>query len=461
MAATKRPVHDKPWTALRLERGDGDHTPCILHESEVRCKVCRVMKTPSKNGRWASEVALRRYDAVRYLEEAVRSGLSLKMALLAASERTWGGRIYKVPTLERWYYQYRHNGFEQLHNQPRSDRGQQRKLSPEAVDALLAMRRAKPDLYVVTLLRQLERQGTIAPGSVSLTTIYRTLRANGLDKASMKAAGPTGPTKAFEVSWANQLWMTDGMWGPTTPLESGGKPIRTHLLALIDDCSRLCPHAQYYPGERTECFMDLFKHALLARGIPEKLYTDNGSLFRSDHLQTVCANFGIRLIHAKPYAAWSKGKIERFFRTVQSDFEQSLVFDPVKDLADLNLRFWQWLESVYHQRVHRALNGQSPQERFQARCEGLRSIPVNMDVDGLFLKRTTRRVRRDATIALDGRMFEVPVSLRGRKVQLHYDPFTYERMELYVEQKQVGKATPLDKEVNSRTYKRGHYERDK
>jgi len=38
----------------------------------------------------------------------------------------------------------------------------------------------------------------------------------------------------------------------------------------------------------------------------------------------VCANFGIRLIHAKPYAAWSKGKIERFFLTVQSDFEQRL-----------------------------------------------------------------------------------------------------------------------------------------
>jgi len=36
-------------------------------------------------------------------------------------------------------------------------------------------------------------------------------------------------------------------------------------------------------------------------------------LFVSQHLQTVCANFGIRLIHAKPYVAWSKGKIERFY----------------------------------------------------------------------------------------------------------------------------------------------------
>ena len=207
--------------------------------------------------------------------------------------------------------------------------------------------------------------------------------------------------------------------------------------------------------------MDLFKHALRSRGIPEKLYTDNGALFRSEHLRSVCANFGIRLIHAKPYHAWSKGKIERFFRTVQSDFEQSLVFEPVKDLAELNMRFWQWLERDYHQRIHRALDGKSPHERFLARSEGLRSIPVGIDVDGLFLKRTTRRVRRDATISLDGRMFEVPVSLRGRKVEVRFDPFTYERMELYVEEKKVGDATPLDKEVNSRTYRLENYERDK
>lgn len=419
------------------------------------------MKTPSKNGRWASATALTRYDAVRYLEEAVRSGLSLRRALRAASERSWGGRIYKVPTLERWYYQYRHKGFEALHNQQREDKGRGRALSPEATETLLAMRRAQPDLYATTLLRQLERQGTIEPDSVSLTTIYRVLRAEGLDRGSIKSAGVQGPTKAFEVSWANQLWMTDGMWGPSVAIEAGGKPIRTHLLALIDDCSRLCPHGQYYPAEKIECFLDLFKHALLSRGIPEQLYTDNGSLFTSEHLRTVCANFGIRLTHAKPYAAWSKGKIERFFLTVQSDFEQSLVFDPVRDLAELNERFWKWLESEYHQRVHRALDGQSPQQRFQERSEGLRTVPAGMDVDGLFLKRTTRRVRRDATISLNGKMFEVPVSLRGRIVEVHFDPFRYERLEVHLDDKKVGDGTLLDKELNSRNFKLENYERHK
>ena len=402
-----------------------------------------------------------RYDAVRFIEEAVRSGLPLKRALLAASERTWDDKICKVPTLEGWYYRYRRGGFDALHDRTRSDKGKLRKLSPEATDALLEMRRAHPSAHATTLLRQLERQGTIPEGSVSLTTIYRVLRANGLDKASMQSAGVQGPTKAFEVSWANQLWMTDGMWGPMVPVKEGDKPAHMHLLALIDDCSRLCPHAQYYPGEKIECFLDLFKHALLTRGIPEKLYTDNGSLFRSDHLRTVCANFGIHLVHAKPYHAWSKGKIERFFRTVQDSFEQSLVYNTVKDMAELNMRLWKWIEVNYHQREHGSLNKQTPQERFQARSEGLRTIPMDMDVDGLFLKRTDRRVRRDATISLNGRMFEAPVSLRGRKVEVRFDPFTYKRIELYLNDEKVGDATILDKELNSRTYKyaRENYER--
>ena len=419
------------------------------------------MNTSSKPGRWASAGALVRYDAVRFLEEAVRSGLPLRRALLAASERPCGGKIYKVPTLEEWYYRYRHGGFDALHDRTRSDKGERRTLSPEAAEALLAMRRARPDVYVSTLLRQLERQGTIPPGSISLTSIYRLLRAEGLDRASMKSAGAQGPTKAFEVSWANQLWMTDGMWGPSVPVNEGEKPVRTHLLALIDDCSRLCPHGQYYPAEKVECFLDVLKHALCSRGIPEKLYTDNGKVFTSEHLRTVCANFGIRLIHAKPYHAWSKGKIERFFLTVQSDFEQRLVFEPVRTLADLNQRFWEWMESEYHQRPHRGLDGQSPQERFQQRSDGLRAVPSGMDVDGLFLKRTTRRVRRDATISLDGRMFEVPVSLRGRIVEVHFDPFTYERLELYLEEQKVGDGTLLDKELNSRNFVLENYERHK
>ena len=122
-----------------------------------------------------------------------------------------------------------------------------RALAPETLDAFLALRRAQPEVYATTLLRELEEQGVLAPRSVSLSTLYRALAREGLDRRSLRAGSAVlkGPTKAFEFSWANPLWMTDGMGGPSLPVEPGGKPVRTHLLALMDDCSRLCPHGQY------------------------------------------------------------------------------------------------------------------------------------------------------------------------------------------------------------------------
>ena len=300
----------------------------------------------------------------------------------------------------------------------------------------------------------------LTPRRVSMSTLYRALAREGLDRCSLRAgsAEVKGPTKAFEFSWAHQLWMSDGMCGPSVPAEPGGKPVRSHLLALLDDCSRLCTHGQYYAAERIECFLDLLKQALQARGIPEKLYTDNGALFVSEHLRTVCANFGIRLIHAKPYAAWSQGKIERFFLTVQSDFEQRLVFAPVADLAEWNQRFARWLECEYNHRAHRALDGHHPQQRFQERSEGLRPIPSGMDVEGLFLLRTRRRVRRDATLSIAGTLWEAPPACRGRLVEVHYDPFHWSRVELYVEGRKVGDARRCDKHLNAHSFGLENYD---
>lgn len=418
------------------------------------------MKKQKTAQRLASDLALARYDAVRWIEEAVKSGIPLARALKSASKRAWGNRTYSIPTLQRWYYLYRSGGFEALEIRDRADKGQNRAMSPEACEVLVRLRKKHPDVKVTTLVRQLESTGVIEPRTVSISSIYRHLQSLGLDPRSMKASGQAQvavPTKPFELAYANQLWMTDGMHGVKIA-RPGRSALSTHLLAILDDCSRLCPHAQYYPAERLEHFLDTFKHALLSRGIPDKLYTDNGKLFISRHLQTICANLGIQLIHHKPYHAWSKGKIERLFLTIQSDFEERLIFDPVSSIEELNERFWRWLEVEYHRRVHRALEGQSPAERFAERSEHLRIIEEHVDIDGLFLARITRRVRRDATISVDGRLFEVPVALRGRKVEVRYDPFGFSRVEIYLDDQFMGNASPCDKELNSRTFDKENYE---
>jgi len=97
-------------------------------------------------GSWASPKALARYDAVRFVEEAVKRGLPLRRALELAHERPWGSRRYGMPTIEDGYYQYRHHGLAGLEDLPRKDKGHVRALAPETLEAFLSLRRAQPEL---------------------------------------------------------------------------------------------------------------------------------------------------------------------------------------------------------------------------------------------------------------------------------------------------------------------------
>src|SRR6516162_4183681 len=160
--------------------------------------------------------------------------------------------------------------------------------------------------------------------------------------------------------------MVDLMDGPSLKSQGKSGAQRTWLVATLDDHSRLSPHAQFYPHQKITALLDCLRQAFQRRGLSEALYTDQGKIFTGSQLKIVCANLGIRLLHARPYAAWSKGKIERFFRTLQESFLSELSFEPATELEQLNNRLWNWIENTYHRRTHAALGGKSPLERFSS-----------------------------------------------------------------------------------------------
>jgi len=410
----------------------------------------------------ATELALARHAAVSWIEQALEQNCTLTRALALASERHWGAKLYAVSTIEAWYYAHRAQGFEALKRRPRKDKGARKALSPEACEAMAKLRREYPQLKVPVLVRQLVEKGVLTPGTFSLPSVYRFLASQGLDYRTLKRTSTncviSGPCKAFECPLSNELWMADLMFGPSIKL-STGQILHSRLFALIDDCSRLVPHAQYYEGEQLRWFLDCLRQALARRGVPDKLYTDRGKIFLSCHLQIVCANLNIRLLHAKPYAAWSRGKIERLFRTLQDDFQARLVLDPVHTLEELNQRLWRWLEAEYHQRPHGGLDKQTPAERFAQRSQALHVLDPQTDWQRLFLSRASRRVRLDATVSLDGQVWEVPTHLRGQVVELHFDPFDWKRVEVWRQDHLVALARRCDKQLNSRTYTDRDYER--
>jgi hypothetical protein len=224
----------------------------------------------------------------------------------------------------------------------------------------------------------------------------------------------------------------------------GEKMRKTYLIAFLDDHSRLVPHGEFYLSEGLVCFLDAFEKCLLKRGLPRKLYVDNGAAYRSHHLEQVCASLGIALIHARPYMPQGKGKIERFFRSVREGF---LTGFKGESLKDLNEAFSLWLEDIYHGRKHGS-TGQTPFERFTSNMECLRPAPA--DLTDHFRKVARRRVAKDRTIILDGKLFEGPVSLIGKQVDLLYHERNMGRVEVRYDGKSYGFIAAVDIHVNCR-----------
>ncbi len=232
------------------------------------------------------------------------------------------------------------------------------------------------------------------------------------------------------------------MHGPMVTV--GERQRKSYLIAFIDDHSRLIPYARFYLSEKLTSFLDAFEKALLKRGLPRKLYVDNGAAYRSKHLEHITASLGIALIHARPYKPQGKGKIERFFRTVRMQF---LTEVDRMSLDELNGAFDLWIRQVYHQRVHSG-TGKKPLDRFTSRMECLRASPE--DLKDHFRMIARRRVGKDRTITLDGNLFEAPVKLISQRVDLLYHKDSPKKVEVHWQQKSYGYLTVVDLNVNCR-----------
>lgn len=414
----------------------------------------------------AEAVALARFSLISRIEELLAQPVPLQVALetvASSSVLSVEGSSQPVArrTLEDWWYAYRHGGFAALHPKTRSDRGVPRVLTAEQQRYIVQQVKAHPAIAVKVLYRHWKEQDPKLP---ALSAVYRALQRGSLDQRSRRylvRQAISGPTKAFEAPWVNELWMVDFSAGPFLTVPTQKKALATWLCAILDDHSRVVPHAAYYLAADTHCFHQTLKQAIQRRGLPRKLYTDQGRPFTNDHTRIICANLGIRLLHAKPYHAWSKGKIERFFLSLQQDFEAGLRLpgQAPASLEELNSRLAEWLQSVYHVRRHEAI-GMSPNERFAQGADQVRALDPHLDLDRLFYAQVFRVVRKDGTVRLDNQLYEVDLALRGLEVRLRFDPWTLARVEVDYRGQSFGLARRVDRQLNSQLFGGAlHYEK--
>ncbi len=334
-------------------------------------------------------------------------------------------------TLWRYLASYRAGGFEALKPQPRADKGSSRRIPEEIVRKAIALRQEVPTRSANTIIQVLRRDPTYPPDlSIAVRTLQGILHERGITRE--KLVGQSKAFRRFERECANALWQGDMLVGPYLPdAERPGKYRRTALFCFVDDYSRLIPYGEFFLEENLPRLERALKVAVLRRGLPERIYVDNGKVYVSTQLAAACATLGIRQIHSTPYTPNTRGKIERFFGTVRSQFLSEVESAKITTLEDLNASFQAWVELIYHQAVH-SETGQAPLERFQ---QSLTQITVRQADPTLlrdaFLWRERRTVTRTATLSLQGNRYSVEPLLAGQQVELRFDPFELSEVEVW------------------------------
>ena len=377
------------------------------------------------------EVALFRYSLIREpadpaLTKAERGQMVRELA--GRAHTGLGGRRVKVArnTLDRWIRTYRAGGFEALAPAPRSCEAK----TPAAILNLAeALKREVPRRTAAQVGEIIRAAEGWAPSQRTLQRLFVRLGLN-----TRPDGAPPRAFSRFEAEHPNDLWTGDALHGPAV----GGR--KTYLFAFIDDHSRALVGYRWGLSEDTVRLEAALRAGLAARGVPRVIYVDNGSAFVSSQLLRACASLGIRLVHSRPGMPEGRGKIERFFETVRIQFLVEVEARGVADLAELNRLFTAWVETVYHRRVHSEIH-QAPIERLLAGPAP--TLPTPATLHEAFLWSETRAVTKTATVSLHGNTFEVDAALVGGRVEVVFDPFDLESVEIRYQGRAMGRGVPV------------------
>jgi putative transposase len=392
------------------------------------------------------EVALFRYSLVRPLVDPRLSAqergelvrlLAGRQHVGPAGELVWVSRS----TLDRWARMLRLDGFESL--VPRS-----RQVTPRTAAGLLelavALKRERPARTATQVARIMRAEQGRAP---SARTLQRHFARLGLARHP-EAVGQPQVFGRFEADWPDELWISDGLHagavrGPTIEGRS------TVLAAILDDHARYVVAGRWGFAEDTLSLQAVLHDAVKVHGCPVGFYCDNGSAYTSNQLAWSLAVLDVKIIHSRVGRPQGRGKLERWNRTCREEFlvevdtGTGVGGSSVASLAELNQLFQAWLHQVYHQRVH-SETGQTPAARYHHRDADTPQPrrPGTQQLWRAFRWRETRKVTPWRAVSLLGNNYEVDAALAGYEVDLLFNPFDLEHIEVEYRGRPMGVARP-------------------
>lgn len=363
------------------------------------------------------ELALFRFSIIAPILNGLEAFPSKEEFFRLAANRThvFKGKDYTFApgTIKDWYHKYQNNGLNALMPKERSDIGASRTLSDEAKERIFELKREFRFITGTAIYEELKANGLITKTSpVSLSTVLRFINANDLAKPVA-----TVELKAFSFPNANDSWQADTSF--LFNISINGKSEKTCVIAFLDDASRKIVGADIYLSDSALNVQKTLKKAIARYGVPHRLHLDNGSSYKNHQLSLICARLGIHQIYCQVRKASSKGKIERFFNTLKTQWLAVLDKSKIKSLEAFQSLLDEFTYD-YNARIHSTLK-QSPNERFNFDYKLIKYKPIE-ELDILFLNEISRRVNNDSTIQIEKTIYEVPSIYIGERITIKYNP---------------------------------------
>src|SRR2546421_4791678 len=374
----------------------------------------------------------------------------LRPALEEGGSQTQIARDHQMTlsTVQRWIKSYREKGLAGLAKATRSDKGKSRSLPEQAITLVEGLALQTPPRSAAAIHRQvIEIARTQAWKPPSYERVRLIIKALSPALVTLAHQGAAAYREEFdllyrrEATHANALWQADHTPLDVWLLDEAGEPAKPYLTAIEDDYSRLIVGYRLSFQKATALTTALtLRQAICSKedarwhayGIPTVFYTDHGSDFTSKHMEQVAADLPMELIFSQVSIPRGRGKIERFFRSVDQLLLQDLPGYAPKGstgvkatltLAAFEQRFRTWLLEDYHQRIHEETKCQ-PTERWEA-GGFLPRMPKSLEQLDLLLLTVakTHRVQQDG-IRFQGYRYLDP-TLAGyvkEEVVIRYDP---------------------------------------
>ena len=401
---------------------------------------------------------------------------ALHERLTALSAQPWthpttGDRVhFGCSTIERWYYaarKERRDPLAALARKVRRDRGHQTTIG-KALAARIAAQYATHRGWTIQLHH--DNLGAIVRAEPGLGPLpsYPTLRRYLLAQGMVRVRrGPGGhrpgalaaqdrrdrfEQRSYEVAHVGALWHADFHDGKRLVLLPDGRRALPQLFGVIDDHSRAVCHAQWYLNEDTESLVHGVSQAILKRGLPRAMMTDEGGAMKADEYVQGLAILGIERDLTGGYSPEHNAKIETFWGPLEGRLMAMLEGEKELTLKLLNDATQAWVEGDHNRRMHEGI-GEKPLDRFLSAPSVLRPSPSADGLRAAFRRTVARTQRRsDGTFTLDGVRYEIPSRFRTlRELTVRYARWDLSLVELYDARTGLAQCRvfPIDKVANA------------